>query len=43
MELPAANDRGKQSSHKNDSKEWDEIKANWNQATDSKKQCKRIS
>ena len=28
---------------KNDSKQSDEIKANWNQATDSKKQCKRIS
>ena len=24
-------------------KQWDEIRANWNQATDSKKQCKRIS
>ena len=28
---------------KNDLKQSDEIKANWNQATDSKKQCKRIS
>ena len=28
MELPPANDRGKRSSHKNDSKQWDEIKAN---------------
>ena len=28
---------------KNDSKQSDVIKANWNQATDSKKQCKRIS
>ena len=28
---------------KNDSKQSDEIKANWNQATDSKKQRKRIS
>ena len=28
---------------KKDSKQSDEIKANWNQATDSKKQCKRIS
>ena len=28
---------------KNDSKQSDEIKATWNQATDSKKQCKRIS
>ena len=43
MELPQANDRGKRLSHKNDSQQWDEIEANWNQATDSKKQCKRIS
>ena len=28
---------------KNDSKQLDEIKANWNQDTDSKRQCKRIS
>ena len=28
---------------KKDSKQSDEIKANWNQATDCKKQCKRIS
>ena len=28
---------------KKDSKQSDEIKGNWNQATESKKQCKRIS
>ena len=27
---------------KNDSKQSDEIKANWNKATDSENQCKRI-
>ena len=48
IKLPPANDRGKRSSHtiidwKNDSQQSDEIKANWNQATDTKKQCKRIS
>ena len=45
IKLPPANDRGKRSSHtiidwKNDSQQSDEIKANWNQATDTKKQCK---
>ena len=31
------------SNWKNDSKQSDEIKANWNKATDSKNQCKHIS
>ena len=42
MELPLANDRAILD-EENDSKQSDEIKANWNQATDGKKQSKRIS